>query len=96
MGCGKCEAKDILAACTKMRGVIPYSLLAAKIISIRLDAHYVRFFLLLGGIPLADDAAGRGMLSVIVVLKSGDMRSGPGFFELASELGRDTSDILRC
>jgi len=37
---------------------------------------------------------GRGMLSVIVVHKEGDMQPGPGFFELAGELGRDTSDIL--
>ncbi len=38
----------------------------------------------------------RGMLTVIVVHRDGDMEPGPGFFELARELGRDTSDILRC
>jgi hypothetical protein len=31
---------------------------------------------------------------VIVVHKAGDMQAGPGFFELARSLGRDTSDIL--
>ena len=36
--------------------------------------------------------AGRGMLSVIVVHKVGDMQPGPGFFQLAKKLGRDTSD----
>ncbi len=36
------------------------------------------------------------MLSVIVVHKSGDMQPGPGFFDLAKKLGRDTSDILKC
>jgi len=36
------------------------------------------------------------MLSVIVVHKFGDMQPGPGFFELAKKLGRDTSDILKC
>jgi hypothetical protein len=30
------------------------------------------------------------------VHKSGDRQLGPGFFELAEELGSDTSDILRC
>jgi hypothetical protein len=35
-------------------------------------------------------------LSVIVVHKAGDMQPGPGFFELADRLGRDTSDIIRC
>ncbi len=33
---------------------------------------------------------------MIVVHKEGDMQPGPGFFELAGELGRDTSDILVC
>jgi hypothetical protein len=36
------------------------------------------------------------MLSVIVVHKAGDMQPCPGFFELAKELGRDTSDVLKC
>jgi hypothetical protein len=36
------------------------------------------------------------MLSVVVVHRTGDMQPGPGFFELASDLGRDTSDILKC
>ena len=36
------------------------------------------------------------MLSVRVVREDGDMRPGPGFFWLANELGRDTSDIERC
>jgi hypothetical protein len=51
---------------------------------------------MLGEISADEDAAGRGMLSVIVVHKSGDMQPGPGFFELARDLGRDTSDILVC
>ena len=36
------------------------------------------------------------MLPVIVVHKVGDMQPGPGFFQLAKKLGRDTSDILVC
>ena len=36
------------------------------------------------------------MLTVIVVHKEGDMQPGPGFFELARELGRDTGDVLKC
>ena len=35
-------------------------------------------------------------MSALVVHKIGDMQPGPGFFELAEELGKDTSDILRC
>jgi hypothetical protein len=36
------------------------------------------------------------MLSVIVVHKVGDMQPGRGFFELATQLGRDTSDVVVC
>jgi hypothetical protein len=43
-----------------------------------------------------EDAAGRGMLSVIVVHREGDKRPGPGFFTLAKKLGRDTSDREKC
>ena len=53
-------------------------------------------FPLLGQIPSEEDAAGRGMLTVIVVHKVGDMQPGPGFFELAKSLGRDTRDPLKC
>ncbi|MBL7131901.1 MAG: hypothetical protein ISS45_10975 [Candidatus Omnitrophica bacterium] len=51
---------------------------------------------MLGEISGEEDAVGRGMLSVVVVHKHGDMQPGPGFFDYAEELGRDTSDILKC
>jgi hypothetical protein len=35
------------------------------------------------------------MLSVVVIHKTGDTMPGPGFFELAQELGRDVSDQLK-
>jgi molybdopterin synthase catalytic subunit len=92
----KTEAKDILTARAKLRGMIPYSDLAASIESVSLEAHDPRLFHLLGEISTEEDAAGRGMLSVIVVHKHGDMQPGPGFFELATTLGRDTTDILAC
>jgi molybdopterin synthase catalytic subunit len=92
----KQEVRRILIERAKVRGMIPYSDLAGKIGAIPLEAHDQRLFHLLGQISSEEDAAGRGMLSVIVVHKSGDMQPGPGFFELAKQLGRDTSDILRC
>ncbi|ACR29057.1 hypothetical protein [Burkholderia glumae] len=92
----KHEAKNILAARAKMRGSIPYSDLVAQIRSVRLGAHDQRLFQLLREISEDEDAAGRGMLSVIVVHKHGDMQPGPGFFDLANQLGRDTSDIMKC
>ena len=90
------EARALLIARAKVRGMIPYSDLAKKIKTVRLDAHDQRLFHLLGEISSEEDAAGRGMLSVIVVHKSGDMQPGPGFFGLAKQLGRNTSNILKC
>jgi len=48
--------------------------------------------LILGEISTAEHEAGRGMLSVVVVHKSGDGMPGAGFLELARSLGRDTGD----
>jgi molybdopterin synthase catalytic subunit len=92
----KKEARELLTARARVRGMIPYSDLAARIKAISLEAHDQRLFHLIGELSTEEDAAGRGMLSVIVVHKSGDMQPGPGFFELANKLGRDTSDILKC
>jgi hypothetical protein len=92
----KHEARDLMTSRAKLRGMIAYSDLAAKITAVHLQAHDQRLFHLLGEISSEEDAAGRGMLSVIVVHKDGDMQPGPGFFELAKQLGRDTTDILKC
>ena len=51
---------------------------------------------MLGQISEEEDAAGRGMLSVLVVHKDGDKMPGPGFFTLAKKLGRDISDRDKC
>lgn len=92
----KAEAKTIMIERAQVRGMIPYSDLASQITSLRLQAHDPRLFHLLGEISSEEDRAGRGMLTVIVVHKDGDMQPGPGFFELAKSLGRDTSDLLQC
>jgi molybdopterin synthase catalytic subunit len=92
----KAEARDLLIERARLRGMIPYSELAEQIRSMNFEAHDQRLFHLLGELSSEENAAGRGMLSVIVVHKAGDMQPGPGFFELAKRLGRDTSDILRC
>jgi molybdopterin synthase catalytic subunit len=76
--------------------MIPYSNLVKQIRSIKLEAHDPRLFHMLGEISSEEDAAGRGMLTVVVVHSDGDMQPGPGFFELAKQLGRDTSNILKC
>ncbi|MEP7285091.1 MAG: hypothetical protein ABI947_04905 [Chloroflexota bacterium] len=92
----KNEAKQVLIERAKVRGMIPYSELVQHIHAIAIEAHDRRLFNLLGEISIEEDKAGRGMLSVIVVHKDGDMQPGPGFFDLAKQLERDTSDILAC
>jgi hypothetical protein len=92
----KDEARHLMIGRAKLRGMIPYSDLVAGIKTVQLEAHDQRLFHLLGEISSEEDAAGRGMLSVVVVHKSGVMQPGPGFFELATQLGRNTSDIVKC
>ena len=84
-----------MIARAKVRGMIPYSDLVAQIASIRLEAYDQRLFHFLGEIASEEDEAGRGLLTVVVVHKVGDMQPGPGFFELAKSRGRDTSDLLK-
>jgi hypothetical protein len=92
----KAEARAIMIERARMRGMIAYSDLVAQIRSIRLGAHDDRLSHFLAEISIDEEEAGRGMLTVLVVHKSGDMQPGPGFYELAKHLGRDTSDLLRC
>ena len=92
----KAEIVQILAERARLRGMIPYSKLVSKMKAVRLEAHDTRLFNLLGEVSSDEDSAGRGLLSVLVVHKSGDMQPGPGFFEVAGERGRDTTEILRC
>src|SRR5690349_12324001 len=86
----KKQARQLMIERAKVRGMIPYSDLVKGITAFKLDAHDPRLFHLLGEISSEEDAAGRGMLTVVVVHKTGDMQPGPGFFELAAHLGRNT------
>jgi hypothetical protein len=90
------EATRVMIARAKTRGMISYSDLVGAIQSVSLQAHDVRFSHLLGEIAFEEDHAGRGMLTVVVVHKRGDMEPGPGFYEMAKVLGLNTSDLLSC
>jgi hypothetical protein len=92
----KSEAKQLLTERAKVRGMMSYSELVARMKTIKFESHDRKLFKFLGEISSEEDRAGNGMLTVIVVHKRGDMQPGPGFFELAQELGRNTSDILKC
>lgn len=90
------EARDVMIRCAKARQMIPYSDLVARIHRIRLDAHDPRLSHFLGEVASEEDELGRGLLTVVVVHKSGDMQPGPGFFELAQSRGRNTANIVDC
>jgi len=90
------QMRQALIDRARVRGMIPYSELVNQVDTITLEPDSFALAAMLGEISTEEDAAGRGMLTVIVVHKDGDMQPGPGFFELARTLGRDTSDILRC
>jgi hypothetical protein len=85
---GKKEARAAMIEAAKHRAMITYSdLVAKKIGAIKLDAHDSRLDHLLGEIASEEHEAGRGMLTVVVVHKVGDMEPGPGFYELARRMG---------
>jgi hypothetical protein len=90
------EMRQILVERPRLRGMIPYSDLVSRIETIRIEPNSFALAHMLGEISEAEDAAGRGMLSVVVVHKDGDMQPGPGFFQLAKKLGRHTSDKTTC
>jgi hypothetical protein len=92
----KAEATAILRerAASRSNQTISYSELVERIKAVTLEPHDTRLAHMLGEISSEDDAAGRGMLTVLVVHK-GDVRPGDGFFELARSLGRDVRDRER-
>lgn len=92
----KTEAKNILVAAARREDLIACSELVRKIKSIAFEADDHRLSNLLDEISIEEDQSGRGILSAVVVYKSGDLHPVPGFSELAKSLGRDTADIFAC
>ena len=88
----KTEARRSMIAVAARGSVIYYSRLVAEITSINLEPQSPQLAHMLGEISTEEHEAGRGLLTVVVVHKSGDQMPGPGFFELARSLGHDTDD----
>lgn len=91
----KKEARDAMIARAKTGDVMTYSELVHEIKSITLGPHDPRLFHMLGEVSSDEEAEGRGMLTAVVVGQESGT-PGTGFFELADELGRDTSDHDQC
>jgi hypothetical protein len=92
----KDRMRSVLGDRARAGRTIAYSELVATVGPVKLEPDSYALAAMLGEISEEEDALGRGMLSVVVVHKDGDMRPGPGFFQLAKKLGRDASDIDRC
>jgi hypothetical protein len=94
---GKAEARAMLIDYARRRQMIVYTDFVNQLHAIRFNGpHDFRLNHFLGEISDAEAGADRGMLTALVVHKRGDLEPGPGFFEMARDLGLDTSDILRC
>ena len=89
----KSKLRAALIAKARARSVVPYSEIVHHLGPIRFDPHDPPFHRMLDEVSRDEDANGRGLLTVIVVHKDGDMRPGPGFFELAKSRGRDGAEI---
>lgn len=91
----KSEALNILRkqALQSSNPTITYSDLTKAITAISLDPHGTHLTHLLDEISRDEHAAGRGMLTALVVLKETGS-PGPGFFKLAKQLGYKFSDEL--
>jgi hypothetical protein len=87
--------EEAIRAIVQKRSPIFYSDLTRRISSIAFGPHDYSFHSLLYEISVEEDAAGRGMLSALVVRQE-DGLPGQGFFDLAKKLDRDVSDRIRC
>jgi hypothetical protein len=90
----KAEAIREIGARAKQESTIYYSDLAKKIHSINFGPHDSSFHYLLFEVSKDEDAAGKGLLSALVVRKEDGM-PGQGFFDIARELGREVKDQTR-
>jgi hypothetical protein len=91
----KNEVRVILIERAKQRGFITYSELAPLISAVEVEYHDPRLNALLGQVATEEEQRGRGLLSVLVVHKVGDMQPGPGFYELAKWFNRKIADHTR-
>ena len=90
----KREAAAAIAARARVRGMITYTELVAAIAAIKLEPRDQRLDEVLRDLSTEEHQAGRGMMTALVVHKTGDMEPGPGFFELAERLGFTVSNRI--
>ena len=84
----KRQVREVLINRAKAGDIISYLELSCNITAIKLEPQSFALRTMLREIAAEENAAGRGMLTALVVYSSGDMQPGPGFFDLAGRLGR--------
>lgn len=89
----KTELLRLLVKTARSKSVIAYSEVVSDLAAISFEPNDSRFHRLLDEVSTEEDEAGRGLITVLVVHKSGDYAPGPGFFKLAAARGRDVEDI---
>ncbi len=82
----------VLVDCARRQQTIAYSELVPKIRAIDLRAHDPRLDELLGQISTEQVAYGHGILSVVAVRNTRDLRPDRGFYGCAAALGVVTPD----
>jgi hypothetical protein len=88
------EALEAMKVAAADQRTMTYGDLAGLITVVRLDPNSDALFQILDKISTAEDVAGRGMLSAVVIRVDTSV-PGEGFFKLAKRLGPNTSDELR-
>src|SRR5438067_548771 len=88
---GKLEATCAIVCAGKKDSFITYSELANSVASIRIEAHDFAMIRLLDEISKEEDAAGRGILTALVVLKD-ERVPAEGFWASARDIGRVIGD----
>jgi hypothetical protein len=90
------EIRKVLIGVAKKKLLIAYSDLTKSIKSINLNVankdHVQILASLLGELSCEEERLGKGMISAIVIHKTGDQEPGPGFYKCAIGLGKKFSD----
>lgn len=93
---GVSEMTAILQRNPASRSMVTYSDLAREITTVQIGYHDPAMDDMLLEVSRNEASQGRGLLSVIVVHKYGDMEPGNGFYALAEQMGIDTTDRTKC
>lgn len=89
----KAEIRTILKSVAKNSRTISYSELVTEIKTTKIPRSDPRLIQMLEEISAEENAAGRGMLSVLVFDEEEDHHTKMSFFELAKDLGREIANL---